>query len=492
MPKGRANGAGSAVQPAEIESGSGKARGKGKPGTISDGVTVTLPVGETVSAPVPVALAALAAVDVAADVAGAKPQRQRKMKAEPVAPPEAVLVAEQGSASAVPPASVRVAVKGAAPKKGKGRQRANGEGNIRQRADGRWEGRISLPDGRRKSLFGKTRQEVARLLAAALRDRDKGLPIVGEKQTVKEFLQQWLETAVKDSVRPGTYAAYALNTRRVQPHVGGVKLARLTPQQLQACYGALLEGGLSRRSVEQCHTVLHRAFRQAVQWGLLGVNPTDAASPPRPKRREMQTLDADQVGRLFDTTREDRYHALWVLLITTGVRLGEATGLKWEDLDTGTGRLTIRRALQRQKGVGLVFVEPKSDRSRRTVHLAPSAVEVLSDHRLRQLKERHQAGDAYQNGGLVFCRADGRPLEPGWVNVLLHRALAAADLPQIRVHDLRHSAATLLLQKGVHPKVVQELLGHSTIVLTLDTYSHVPPALHQEAANQMESLFRHP
>jgi integrase len=278
--------------------------------------------------------------------------------------------------------------------------------------------------------------------------------------------------------------------RRLLPIVGHMRLTALTPQAVQAAYAALLHKGLSRRSVEQTHTVLHRALRQAVLWGLMLRNPTEAVTVPRPTQREMHTLTEDEVGRLFETTRGHRLHALWVLLATTGLRLGEARGLLWSDIDFANGRLVVNRALQRQTGTGYVFVEPKTARSRRTVYLAPGALRALSEHRRRQVEDQLAAGPEWNNTGLVFTTAVGQPADGTWATKWFHRALDQAGLPHVRIHDLRHTTATHLLRRGVHPKVVQELLGHSTISLTLDTYSHVAPALHAEVANHMQALFQ--
>lgn len=367
-------------------------------------------------------------------------------------------------------------------------RRANGEGSIYKRADGRWCASVSVELGKRKSYYGATRQEVAQKMNAALKARQDGLPLPAEQQTVREYLEYWVET-IKPSVRPRTYEAYDLNVRRVVPIIGKIRLARLSPTAIQSCYAKLLDGGLSKRSVEQAHTVLHLALGRAVQWGLLGRNPSDAVSVPRPGRREMKTLSAEQVDTLFTATPEDRLHGLWVLLATTGLRLGEATALTWADVDFEERRLSIHRALQRQRGVGLVFVERKTSRSRRVVHLPSRTVSALRDHRSRQLPERVALGPAWYEGDLVFCNEIGTPIDPSWVGRRFHAALEKAGLPRVRVHDLRHTAATLLLEKAVHPKVVQEMLGHSTIMLTMDTYSHVSPAMHKEAAAQMDALF---
>jgi integrase len=377
------------------------------------------------------------------------------------------------------------------------RRRAAGEGAVFQTRNGQWRARlfVGIVDGKRKVREARfaTQREAVAALRQWLRDRDAGLAVSSGRLTVGGFLDQWL-ASVRPSLRPSTYAAYELNVRRVRPHLGHLPLAKLTPADLQRCYAVLLERGikgrpLSRRSVEQTHAVVHAAFEQAVRWGMLGRNPAQYATAPRPERREMRTLSQEQVERLIAGTRTDRLHALWVVLVTTGLRVGEALGLRWEDVDLRAGTLRVRRALQRQAGA-LVFVEPKTQRSRRTVYLVDGAVAALQAHRDQQQFERQQAGAAWEDHGLVFCTLAGRPLPPDAITYALRTQLARLGLPRVRVHDLRHTAASLLLQWGTHPKVVQEMLGHSTIAITLDLYSHTVPAMHQQAARQFGQLFR--
>jgi integrase len=367
-------------------------------------------------------------------------------------------------------------------------RRGRGEGTVYRRTDGRWEAAFGF-SGRRQRYVGRSQREVRTKLAAARRALEQGIVLSGSSQRVEEYLAQWLEDSVRPSVRWTTHRAYSLCMRRLIPLVGHLWLASLTPQAVQAAYAALLSRGLSRRSVEQTHTVLHRALRQAVLWGLVLRNPTEAVTVPRPSRREMHTLTEEEVGRLFRASQGHRLHALWVLLATTGLRLGDALGLLWNDIDFATGRLVVNRALQRQPGVGYVFVEPKTSRSRRTVYLAPGTLGVLVEHRRRQFEDQLAAGSEWNQTGLVFASPVGRPVDGTWAHKWFHRALDQARIPRIRIHDLRHTAATHLLSRGVHPKVVQELLGHSSISLTLDTYSHVAPALHAEVATHMQVLF---
>jgi integrase len=360
-------------------------------------------------------------------------------------------------------------------------RRGRGEGTVYRRADGRWEAAFGF-GGRRQRYVARSQRDVRAI--------EQGIVLSGSSQRVEEYLARWLEDSVRPSVRWTTHRAYSLCMRRLYPLIGHLRLALLTPQAVQATYAALLAKGLSRRSVEQTHTVLHRALRQAVLWGLMPRNPTEAVTVPRPTRREMHTLTEEEVGRLFEATRGHRLRALWVLLVTTGLRLGEAQGLRWSDIDVANGRLVVNRALQRQTGSGHVFVEPKTARSRRTVYLAPGTLSALSEHRRRQVEDQLAAGPEWNNSGLVFTTAIGRPADGTWVSKWFHRALNQAGLPRVRIHDLRHTAATHLLRRGVHPKIVQELLGHSTISLTLDTYSHLAPALNAEVANHMQLLFQ--
>lgn len=368
-------------------------------------------------------------------------------------------------------------------------KRANGEGTVYKRKDGRWEGAVTLEGGKRKRVYGDTRREAQEQLTALLREQQQGRLVAEPSQTVSHYLNHWLEDQMSLKLRPSTYESYALNVRRLTPHIGQIRLDRLRPSHIQRCYKDLLESGLSARSVDQAHRVLRAALRQAVKWELLAQTPTAAVTAPRAQRREMQPLTPRQVHTLFTSTTDDSLHALWVLLCTTGLRIGEATGLEWQHLDLSAGTLTVQQAVQLQRGKGLVLIEPKTGRSRRTVHLAAGTIAALRLHQDRQKLAWRTAGRPWVESGLVFCTRSGLPLAPSNVRRSLHRALTRAGLPVIRVHDLRHTAATYLLSIGTHPKKVQELLGHSSIMLTMDTYSHVLPAMHQEIADQMDRLF---
>jgi integrase len=371
-------------------------------------------------------------------------------------------------------------------------KRANGEGSLYQRdKDKLWIGSITIMvngETKRPTVSGKTQAIVREKLKRLKNEQDQGHIAVGKGQTVTQYLQKWLSDAVEHSVKPRTYESYALNVRRVAPHIGRIRLKDLSAEHIQGLYGALLKGGLSARSVEQTHAVLHSALKQATRWGLTPRNPTDFVSVPRPERKEMATLTVEQVRVLFESTATDRLHALWVLLATTGLRSGEALGLTWDDIDWEANRLYVRRSLQRQKGNGLVFVSPKTYRSNRPVHLFSATITELRQHRVRQKAENLAAGRP-SNEGLIFTNTRGERLDPGNVLESFQRRLKNAGLPKRRVHDLRHSVATHLMAQGTNPKVVQELLGHSTIAITLQTYSHVAESLHEAAMEKMDVFF---
>jgi integrase len=368
------------------------------------------------------------------------------------------------------------------------KRRGFGDGSIYPLKDGRWVSYIRMPDGRKKFFTGRTRDAVKDRLQEAQRQAEAGRLPMGRDVQVSTYLERWLADAVQHSVRPKTYENYDLCVRRLLPIIGRARLRALTPEQIQFALSKLLDSGMAPRTVHQVHMVLRKALKQGVLWRMLVTNPSDAVSAPRPERKEMRTLTEEEVRRFLTVTRGMRDHGLWVFLVTTGLRLGEALALRWSDIDLQEGRATIRRAVQRQRGAGLVFVEPKSARSRRTVPIPQETVEILEEQKRFNDRDRRKARDLWQENDLVFPTPVGRPRDTAYRSISFHAALDRAGLPRMRLHDLRHTAATHLLTKQVHPKVVQDLLGHSTIAITLDTYSHVMPTLARQASNYLSTL----
>jgi integrase len=369
------------------------------------------------------------------------------------------------------------------------KRRGHGEGSIKQRADGLWEARVSLEGGKRRSFYGKTRREAQDKLRGALRDIDAGLNLSADRQTVAQYLDKWLSASAKPSVKIRTYEGYESIVRvRVAPRIGRKQLAKLTPLDLQSLYSELADAGLSARSIGHTHRVLHRALDQAVKWNILARNPCHGTTAPRPQRAEMKVLTPEQVRAFLAATVDHPAHALYTLAVTSGMRVGELLGLQWGDVDLDAGHLTIRRALQQQNSAGLVFVTPKTTKSRRRILLSQRAIDALRAHRDRQTFHRKQVGTEWRDLDLVFPGPFGGPTDPSWSRQVFYAALEAAGMPRVRFHDLRHTAATLALMQGVHPKVVSDMLGHSSVGLTLDTYSHLLPAMHQQAAAAMDAI----
>jgi integrase len=368
------------------------------------------------------------------------------------------------------------------------------EGTIRERKDGRWEARVLVtrPDGRRarRSLLGRTRAEVRDKLQAALRGEAGGLPLPAARLTVGVFLDQWLRDSARPSVRPRTYVSYASVVRvHLKPGLGHLPLGRFTPQQVQAFLNAKSASGLSPRTVAYIRAVLRQALGQAERWGHVTRNVAKLAEPPRIPRREVHPLSPDETMAFQVAITGDRLEALYLVAIGVGLRQGEILGLSWSDVDLEGSTLTVRNALQRVEG-GLVLVEPKSSTSRRVVAMPGFVRDALRAHRIRHRTERLLAGSRWQEDprNLVFTTTVGTPMDGIAVTRRFQATLAAAGLPRQRFHDLRHLCASLHLAQGVAPRVVMEMLGHSQISLTLNTYSHVMPALGRAAADQMDAL----
>ena len=372
------------------------------------------------------------------------------------------------------------------------RRRGHSEGSIFQRKDGLWAALVDLGYSggkrRRKALYGRTRRDVQQKLAATQRAVEKGLPVPSERQTLGQFLARWLEAVARPGLRPTTFTRYReLLTLHVIPVLGGRSLGKVTPQDLQGLYSSLGEK-LAPRTVGHVHRVLHRALADALRWGLVGRNVCDTVKPPKVQAAEMRALSPDQARQLLSAAKGDPLEALYVLAVTVGLRQGELLGLKWQDVDLDGGRLQVRRSIAWLTGRRAIEQEPKSAKSRRSVALTPLAVDSLRHHRQRQV-ERRLVALAWEDKDLVFANEVGRPIEPGnLTRRSFQPLLERAGLPRIRFHDLRHTAATLLLAEAVHPKVVQEMLGHASIALTLDVYSHVTPTLQAEAAEKMQAL----
>ncbi len=374
-------------------------------------------------------------------------------------------------------------------------KRGNGEGSIYYRnSDGKWVGSVTLGTGKRKVFYGRTRKEVQEKLKIVLHEQQQGTLVTAAPQTVAQFLTDWLENTHRRRVRPRTYERYREAVyMHIIPSLGHYQLQKLTAQQVQAFYTKKADEGLAPATIIYYHSVLHNALDMAVKWGLVSRNVCDLVSPPRKQRFEIQPLTVEQVQKLLAAVRGHKWEALFTLALATGMRRGELLGLKWQDVNFAAGILQVRRILSRvptkmpEREHVYVEAEPKTQKSRRSVMIAPFALEALKKHRVSQLEAKLKAGAFWQEYDYVFCTLHGTHLNPNHVVEEFKKLLNRAGLPDIRFHDLRHSAATLLLSLGVHPKVVQELLGHTQISMTMDIYSHVLPGMQQDVMSKLDA-----
>ncbi len=369
-------------------------------------------------------------------------------------------------------------------------KRGHGEGSIfRRKSDGRWSAILTVGDGKRKYFYGATRKEVQDKLKQAQRDLDQGKLIIGPHQPLSHFLDHWLEDVHKPTIRQSSYIKYRrFLDRHILPALGTLPVNKVTPQHIQGLYGQLTKAGLSGVTIRSIHGLLHRALATALRWNLVSSNACDAVTLPRYAPAAARPLSRDEIRRLLDAARGHTLEALLTLAVTTGMREGELLGLRWPDIDFQHASLSLQRTVSYLSGHGFVEHEPKTASGKRRVALSGRVLETLTRHRERQRQLRATAGPSWQDRDLVFCTATGNYIHPGNLIRTFRQVLAKASLPRIRFHDLRHSAATMLLSQGIHPKVVQELLGHRTITMTMDTYSHVLPSLQQEAMQQWDTL----
>ena len=347
---------------------------------------------------------------------------------------------------------------------------------------------MSLPNRRRKTFYGQTREDVRRQLAAAVRSSDLQQLPDAHGVLLGDFLDQWLADVVKPSVRPSTYHGYEVHVRRhLKPVLGHIPLEKVEPKHVQALFNRKIQEGLSPKSVRYIRGTLRTALGHAVRWGLIARNSAGLVDGPRVERYEIHPLTPDEARRFISSTKGHRLEALYSVALTIGLRQGEALGLRWQDIDLQLGYIRVNKQLQRIDGT-LQLVEPKTQRSRRTIVVPPTIRLALQEHRSRQDAERSLATDGWNEMDLVFTRPDGQPLDGTVVTHQFHKLLDRAGLLQRRFHDLRHSCATLLLAQGVPARVVMEILGHSQIALTMNTYAHVIPELRRDAAQKMEDL----
>ena len=382
------------------------------------------------------------------------------------------------------------------------------KGSIRQRSKGSWE--VCLDTGRDpatgkrlrhfESVKG-TKKVAQQRMHELLHTLEQGAYVRPSRLTVAQFLGEWLQDYVELNCSPRTKASYEMIIRRhLIPELGSIPLSQLEPRHLQASYSRQRERGrvdgkgqLSPQTVRYCHSLLAEALGYAVKMGLLSRNVAQATEAPRADHKVMPTLAPEDVPRFLEAAQETPYYTLFYLLLHTGLRRGEALALRWKNVDLGlaslgvSAYLSVVEAAYKLNGT-YVIKEPKTSHSRRRIALPPSLGLVLRQHKAGQEAQRALLGKPLTDNDFVFAHPDGSPLDPSTVSHAFNKVMRKAGLPHIRLHDLRHTHASLLLQAGVHPKIVQERLGHSSIRVTLDTYSHVIGGLQEVAAQRFDDL----
>ena len=362
------------------------------------------------------------------------------------------------------------------------------KGSIRRRSKNSWELTLDLgrdPQGKRQRKFVNVKgrkSDAERRLRELLASLDRGQPPDTGNITLADFLHRWLCDYAKPSTRPRTAERYESDVRlHIVPAIGHIKLTQLRPADIQSLEARLLAAGKGARSVKHIHAVLKEALKHAMRWGLVYWNATEAVDPPRVQYKEVQPPDASEVWRILGLGWQTPYGPALSFMARTGCRRSECLGLRWVDIDLDHGFASIVQTLQRVGRQGLVFQPPKSAKSRRSIALDAATVEMLREHQGSQVLMRMELGTSWHDRGLVFPGPLGEPLDPATLTRNFETVVKRAGLEGIRLHDLRHFHATTLLRNGTHLKVVQERLGHASIAITADTYSHVTPGL-QEAA----------
>lgn len=373
------------------------------------------------------------------------------------------------------------------------KKRANGEGSIRQRKDGRWEGLYSI-NNKRKSVYGKTQEEVRKKLNKVLNDIDSGIYIEDCRITMGEWLYTWLYDYKKNTVKQKTFEGYeALVNKHLIPAFSKIQLKKLSVDNVQRFINQKISEGLSSRTIRYINTLLHSALKQAINNGLIVRNVAEAVTLPERKQKDRKFLTAEEQERFIKCLSDEKSGFVLLFALSTGLRRGELLALRWSNYDNQKKYITVTESLSRLKGADgkshLTFTTPKTASSKRTIPILPDIANKLNVHRQQQAVNRLKAGQMWEDNDLIFCTDFGKPLEPRNLFRILGRVCDKAEIAHINIHALRHAFATRALENGIPLKVVSDMLGHSSIALTADIYSHVSVETMENELQKLSNAF---
>lgn len=382
------------------------------------------------------------------------------------------------------------------------RKRGHGEGTIYKRKDGRWEAKASIgydSEGKPKRItrYFKTRKEAQDWLAQVQHERNVGTFVEPDKITFGEWLMRWLETYKKPpKIRPTSYANYLDAAKNhITPSLGHIPLQSLRTSDIQAFYNRKEKENLSAWVIHRFHVLISGALKQAVRERFIAFNPAEYTTRPPIKQKEMQVLNVEEANRYLEAARDHRLYAAFLLEMTTALRRGELLALRWQDVDLANGTVTVKGSLTRvrypEEGVTrLELTEPKTEASKRTIPLLPEVVRELKRLRKLQNEEKLFFGPTYQDNGLVFATPTGGMIDPRTFHRWHTAVLRKAGLRHVRVHDLRHTVATIVLQAGENPENLRALLGHTRTSTTLDLYCHSDEEGKKKAVAKLRGILR--
>lgn len=368
-------------------------------------------------------------------------------------------------------------------------------GSIRKHGTG-WQFTVNLGKdpltGKRKqkSKGGfRTKKECEKAVNELVMQLEKGEFFEVEKMSLQEYLSYWLATYAKANVAPSTYIRYSFSAADIIGYLGNIEVSKLKPAHIQKLYADLSNyKKQSNSTLLKTHRMLHIALKHGVGWQILSTNPCDNVQPPRAEKTDMSIWTVAEANKFLETIKDEIIFMPVTIALQTGMREGEICALKWDNINLSSATLSVKYTLQKINKI-LILKNPKTKKSIRTLALMKTTIEELKHHKKNQLQNILALGENYNDDNYVCCWEDGRPIDPMYISKRFNKLVRDYKLPIIRFHDLRHTHATLLLQQGVNPKIVSERLGHSTISITLDTYSHVLPNMQKEAVLKLDELF---